>query len=286
MSKTIRSRYRCAQQGFSLVELMISATLGLIMVGVVVSLYLSSKSSYRLNDDNARLRADGDFAMTVIGRNLRQAGFGKLTSVSLNAPSSSRTDFIGQALRGCDAGAPCAASAVSGKPGFEVSYRVADVLDRDAAIGTDCSGQAAPMLALPNDHPAAMVTPQVRIASNRFYLAAKTGDAVPSLVCNGQPLIGNVEDMRLTYGIDTNGDFTPEQFLSSRAAIESLADGWSKVVSVQVCLQLRGSNSIGEAQRYVDCSGAVRTAGDRRLRMVLRQVFTVRGHAAPSLSTI
>jgi len=76
-----------AQQGFTLVELMVSVVISLVLVLFVSSLFISSKGSYRINDDNARLQEDGRYAMALIGRNLMQAGFG-------NPVTRTTTDFV------------------------------------------------------------------------------------------------------------------------------------------------------------------------------------------------
>ena len=91
------------QAGLTLVELMISIVIGLVLVLFVTTLFINSKSSFRLNDDNARLQEDAAYAMTLIGRNLMQAGFG-------NVVTSTTTDFVNpdgtpaQGLKGCDNG--------------------------------------------------------------------------------------------------------------------------------------------------------------------------------------
>ncbi|WP_025916588.1 PilW family protein [Herminiimonas sp. CN] len=285
------------QQGFTLVELMVSVTISLVLVLFVSSLYISSKGSYRINDDSARLQEDGRYAMGLIGRNLMQAGFG-------NALTRTTTDFVGvdvdgnplQGLRGCDAGfvSPVAATpdfhcaTAAGKPGLEVSYRVAELYDANTGAGADCNGQSV------DETP-----PKPGIVSNRFFLYTKAGDSAPSLYCNGQgvgkvatvsqPVLSNVEDMVLTYGADTKGEFVTDKLNLNADGVNALPTAnyktkWNQVTSVQVCLLISSTNNVTpQAQTYVDCNGVSQTATDRKLRMAMTRVFTLRNNAASNL---
>ena len=299
MTKTQTLHIRLTvQQGFTLVELMVSVTISLVLVLFVSSLFISSKGSYRLNDDSARMQEDGRYAMALIGRNLMQAGYGKALTRTI-------TDFVGAdgkpglGLIGCDNGFvnPAAATAelacatAAGKPAFHVSYRVDGPYDSNTGAGADCNGQN--VVTLPATPPWAFVK---EIVSNRFFLGTK--DGVSSLYCNGsgntvsQPVLGNVEDMVVTYGVDTKDMFTPNQYLNA-ADVEALPNPadegrtipkWKQVISVQVCLLLSSANNVTpQAQTYIDCKGVSQTATDRKLRTAMTSVFTLRNNATPSL---
>ena len=284
---------RATGQGFTLVELMISVTISLVLVLFVSSLYISSKASYRINDDNARLQEDGRYAMALIGRNLMQAGFG-------NPLTRTTTDFAGtnvdgdplQGLRGCDTGfvSPVAATpnfscaASAGKPAFQVSYRVEDTYDTNTGAGADCNGQNVDK-----------TTAAAGIGINSFFLYTKAGDTAPSLYCNGngntvsQPVLSNVEDMVVTYGADTKGALVTDQYLDA-AGVKALPrslnykTNWNQVSSVQVCLLISSANNVTpQFQTYVDCNGASQTATDRKLRTAMTSVFTLRNNAASNL---
>lgn len=286
-SSVFRAR---SQAGVTLVELMISMAIGLVLVLFIGTLYVNSKASFRLNDDSARLQEDVGYAIALIGRNLMQAGFG-------NVVTSTTTDFVNadgsqaQALKGCDNGFvnPTAATpdfscGTVNKPAFQVSYRVEDAYDANTGAGADCNGQSVDK-----------TTAAAGIAINRFFLYTKAGDAAPSLYCNGngntvsQPLLSNVEDMTVIYGVDTKGTFSPNQYLNA-AGVEALLlsainkKNWDQVVSVQVCLLVSSANNVTEGNRtYTDCSGTVKTATDSKLRKAFTKVFALRNNATPSL---
>lgn len=62
------------QSGFSLVELMIAMTLGLVTVGAVGWVYLGTSQTYRSQDSLARLQEGARYAFEVIGNDVRMTG--------------------------------------------------------------------------------------------------------------------------------------------------------------------------------------------------------------------
>lgn len=294
------------QRGVTLVELMVTMVISIALVAAVANLYFGSKASYRLNEDLLRLQQDGRYAMQLMERNLRQAGFGHLTSASANATEVDRTDFVsadgkpGQGLRGCDYGfvKPMSSSldfacrSGTGTAGFEVAYRVADTFDFASGTGADCNDAQAGYLVLPESHPAA--GRQVHIATNRFFVATPSGAKTASLYCHGngggiaQPILNNVENMRLTFGVAGIDGFSVQQFLTA-AQVDGLSSdqqkNWKRVIRVKLCLQLYASQHASiEPQRYVDCDGVGQVARDGKLRAVMTSIVTLRNHAAASLT--
>lgn len=296
MKKISHLKTRRAEQGFSLVELMISITLGMALVLFVMSLYLNTKSSSRLQEDNARLQEDGRAAMSLIGKNIKQAWFGLPLGYF---PGGVRTDFSGQGLTACDHGfqehadisAPACSTENSGAPALQMSYRVADVADPNVGNGVDCNGQTAPLV----DGKMTVI--------NRFFLQkAKKEDIALTLYCVGngnnntpQPVLANVENIRYTYGVDTNADNTADTFVTSAAtalAKTPQSPGFPRtgfpafkgVVSVGVCLQMVSPNFVVQGeQTYIDCEGKSVTAKDRRLHLVMQNTYTVRNSSGTSL---
>lgn len=61
-------------RGFSLVELMVALTLGLLITAGLLQLFNSSKVTFQTNDALARVQESGRFATELIKRELRQAG--------------------------------------------------------------------------------------------------------------------------------------------------------------------------------------------------------------------
>ena len=65
---------RVRQRGYSLVEVMVASTIGLIILGAVGGIYLNSGSTYRTQEALARMQENARYAMEVLGYDLRMAG--------------------------------------------------------------------------------------------------------------------------------------------------------------------------------------------------------------------
>ncbi len=101
--RSSRSRVR----GFSLVELMVALVLGLIIVGGVISIFLSNQQAARANEGLARLQENARVAFELMARDVRQAG-GNLCGATVtanvlnNAAATWWADWDGGVIRGYD----------------------------------------------------------------------------------------------------------------------------------------------------------------------------------------
>lgn len=66
---------RHKQRGLSLVELMISVTLGLLLSAAVTQVLLASRASDNVQDSLSQIQESARFAMRYMGREIRMAGF-------------------------------------------------------------------------------------------------------------------------------------------------------------------------------------------------------------------
>ena len=92
------------QRGLSLVELMISITLGLILMTGVVQMFVGSKKTFFSQQSMSRVQETGRLAIEYISRDVRMAGFlgcptrsqlgGVSISSTLNSPTSFRWDYL------------------------------------------------------------------------------------------------------------------------------------------------------------------------------------------------
>jgi type IV pilus assembly protein PilW len=71
------------QKGLSLVELMVAIALGLVLMGGVIQLFLSSRIVFSTQQALSRVQENGRFAIEFITRDLRQAGYTGCTSRNL-----------------------------------------------------------------------------------------------------------------------------------------------------------------------------------------------------------
>lgn len=63
------------QHGFSLIELLIGSTLGLILLAAIVSIYLGAKQTYDIQDRLAHMQENARLAVRLITRDVRMAGY-------------------------------------------------------------------------------------------------------------------------------------------------------------------------------------------------------------------
>jgi type IV pilus assembly protein PilW len=62
------------QQGFSMVELMVAVTLGLLLTGAVISVFIGSRTAYQSTAGVGDMSESGRFALNLIGESVRGAG--------------------------------------------------------------------------------------------------------------------------------------------------------------------------------------------------------------------
>jgi type IV pilus assembly protein PilW len=226
-------------QGFSLIELLVALTIGLLIVVAVISAYIGAAGSNKVAEAQARMNEDAQAALAILTQQLRMAGnnpdqanrddqsrrnpvYGTSTFVSTFTP----TFYI---VRGCDGkfsdidtatsldNLTCAGGTSTLPDSIAVSYEADrfNTVPTSTATGnipTDCLG--SPLGALTATLTTVVGTGTVsaavnyRVADNRFYIDQSAAiNNVPSLYCRGngtagaaQPLVENIEDMQFLYG--------------------------------------------------------------------------------------
>lgn len=96
------------QRGVTLVELMVTLTISLILLGGVLKVYANSKQTYRVQEALSRLQENGRYATEFLSRDIRMADFwgcvGGANSIinNLNPANPGYIDFIGGGITGTD----------------------------------------------------------------------------------------------------------------------------------------------------------------------------------------
>lgn len=90
----IENKVRRRIAGLSLVELMVALTIGLIILAALTRLFVTSRSTYTLEEGLARVQESGRFAVEFLAQDIRMAGF---AGCSANLSSSSIANIVSPA---------------------------------------------------------------------------------------------------------------------------------------------------------------------------------------------
>ncbi|MDE2287112.1 MAG: PilW family protein [Burkholderiales bacterium] len=259
-------------RGASLIELMIALSLGSLLLLAATAMLLASQRAYVYQMELAALHERGAFALTILRRVVRMAGY---RDWDLDAgrvvwpPPRERVP----AIRGKDncalAVAACGPS-VNGSDLLEVRHEGSGAGEGDGSV-LDCAGRRVP-------GPRAGGSASFDERGRSVFYVARSSSGEPALYCRyfrwpdgsrAEALVEGVENFQVIYGIDANGDGVPERFLPAR---QLQAAQWHQVVAVQLALVLRSPIALGSAEppavfylfgrRYPETDGTYRPAAD------------------------
>lgn len=178
------------QQGLSLIELMISITLGLVLLGAAIQVMITNGRTFRINDDVSRVQENGRIALDILTKDLRLAGYRQPFNGDGTIP-----DFFNWQCAGIE-------NCADDGSGRNASDRIAVQFDPppDDGTETDCLGQAVNATS---------------VIINVYTVEDRDGDNVNSLYCRGydvtndnwinntpaQPLIDGIDSMQVLYGV-------------------------------------------------------------------------------------
>lgn len=268
------------QRGVTLIELMISMVIGLVVVAGVMVSFIGSGRAGRYQSAIGQMNQDAQVALNLLSREIQMSGYISPGQI-LGAP----------ALFGCDAttgtvpftspastGALlCAADTGTAKvSALEVVYEadIKTTVKTSGGLPSDCLGNGL------------TISGSIYIARNRYFIDTSSSGRkelhCASNASTAQPLIENVDDMQLWFGIATSA-FPETTIRYARAGKDTGTSGtvngqglteWANVNSVRICLLMRSAEPIltaEDARNYLDCSSNSQTSSDGVLR---RAYFT------------
>ncbi|MGH8806964.1 MAG: PilW family protein [Noviherbaspirillum sp.] len=256
------------ESGLTLVELMISITLGLLIVMAATALLLSSKSGYVIQDEDAHIQDTGRYALENISRAVRQAAY---ENWDTNEAPIVLAANLSANIAGLDA-----RSLKSTTPGIESpvtkTVQGSDVLAlRFFGVGNGENGDGSMVncAGFGVGAPGSKEEAEERRGWSIFYVA-EDASGEPELYCKylgksswaSQAIARGVESFQVLYGLDLDGDGMPNRFLNA-TAITALDDTlvlegataeerdqdknkkthWKKIVVVKVALLVRGTQN-------------------------------------------
>lgn len=200
-----------SQSGFTLVELMISMTIGLFLSAGMVALLIGNKQSYRDSEGVARVQENGRFAIEYLANNVRQAGLQNFVGTMATWPPS---DYL-QGWAGATS-APSGANLTVGVSGYVKNTDLFRVTYYDTNLTS--------------------------VVHYTYYISNTSGlpglreqkTVVSTSKTTNEELLESVYDMQVRYGIDSNNDQDIDSYVNA-------ASNWDQVIAVKIDL-LIGSN--------------------------------------------
>lgn len=186
------------QKGFTLVELMIAVVLGLLLMAGAMSVFMSTKQGYRLENGLSLMQATGRGTMDLLAREVMMAGFPQISEIETFIPAMTS-----------DGGG-------NSSDQFAVRYQ----------SDTDCLNGATPVYA-----------DGERYAKNMYFIDANNNLRCRTLAEDDSTVleavvVQGVENMQLLYGEDNTpgGDINnATRYVSAGNVID-----WDNVVSVRI----------------------------------------------------
>lgn len=268
---------RSRQAGMTLLELMVAMFLGLLVIGMGLSTILLSRTLSATTSDISGLQQQAAFAFRVMGQQIRQAGSLELDPGIVSVPADRvaflvEYDSISDIISGTDNPTDSAY--------LKVGYRNYDETLVNPAGGVQVASQLRDCLGEGGIG--------VDLIESRFQFKAAGGggDATGQLVCTGsgaapvgQEIIRNVADFQVRYLLQSNAATSQPQMQRVKASELGSALNWSRVVGVEVCLDMVGDERIDgiDGETYEGCdpdAGQLPYGG--RTHMVFRNVFQIR----------
>ena len=206
-----------AQRGFSLVELMVGLTIGLLVVLAAIGSLIFTQATSAAVDESSRLQQKADAVFRNIGYHVSQSGAYELVD------GSEGKVVFSSAFTGFNTGSThTGIYRVWGENGASNAADSLGVSYEDSGTSRDCLGSR----------------PTTANVDSKFYVDATTKD----LMCKGatsaaaQSVADGVEDLQVTYGVQSAGA-TPYQFHDASAVSD-----WTSIQAVRICLQVAGDN--------------------------------------------
>jgi type IV pilus assembly protein PilW len=316
--------------GVSLMEVLISVAIGFVVVVAVLISFIGSGKAGRYQAALTQMNQDAQIGLNMLTREVQLAGYSAPAALSTANPSvisyhdltcpagdsACATTFVVSTtsfISGCDGtkGAKpftdptatalaCSASTGATSAGMAVVYEadVKNTVPTSTGAPSDCLGQAINPVTVAG-------VPLYYIARNRYYIDTVSGSGAtgrPELYCasdknatSKQPLIENVEDLQVWYGVKATAVATDRQVIRYAKASKNTdnsttntvnaagAAEWNKVISVRICLLMRSEEEVldsDESKAYLDCNSVSQTGTDRYLRRAYFTTATLRSKMA------
>jgi len=248
MSARLAPRHADRQRGFTLVELMVALTIGLVLaLGFAVS-FVSLKSAFQTQDKLSQLQDNERLAMTFLTASVQEAGYFPQTAPPSQSrstallpypnlmPASDTAKYLGTAAGQFLTGTSATASPVESISTIYTSASGDGLMTCQG--GQNTSGSNA-------------------VIRNTFYVDANqtlgciayvNGDSTTAPGASFQPLVTNVQSMRVLYAVDTHSPSTGVADTYMTADLVTSGGYWNNVKAVRITLNFINPNAAATGQ--------------------------------------
>lgn len=238
-------------KGLSLVELMVAVLLGVMLLAGVIQIMINKKDAYNFQQGQSLVQENSRFSMHFMEDILERTGFRQLPERSREVAFPYR-----YAANGCAAfkEGQVLAPLSSGGAGMCLRYQPINT------GSVDCQGNAI-------DAATTEVVEQITFdaSSNELRCAAQGATA--------QALVGEIENMTVSFGLDSDDDRVVDKFISSPTANQ-----WSEIMSIRFDALFASNVGVGTSQtyRFPITSSTETTAADSRLYRAISRTVTLK----------
>lgn len=245
-------RQRPAIRGFTVLELLVALTIGLLLTAVIAQLFLGSRATYATTDDLSRVQENTRYAHQMLTRSVHLAQY----RTQPNSIAGSVFSGGNVALAATNGGGTASDTITVRYQGHNDAFGAAD------GSVLDCLGNriAAGVMAV-----------------NTFSIAAGA-NGNNALFCStgGAPveIVSDVENMQIVFGEDTNADLTADRYV----ALPDVAN-LNNVVSVRIAMLFESPGLTAvtlDTRQYTLNDVVLGPYNDRRLRRVVTTTINLR----------
>lgn len=224
------------QQGLTLLELMIALALSVVLIGGIITIYTSSKQTYKSRDQLSLMDENARVALLTLMRGLEHANYKiEANDYFINATPKKILCSNGK----YNIAKPNLLKLTQDNSNGDT---VGIIFSSDINLPIDCAN------IWDSDDAIACRTNPVNNSQyvyNSFYVASNGSDNLPNLYCMSSrsntpvPIVQGVENIQFLYGVNVDNDknYTVDQyFTASQIETQKL---WGKILTIKVGILVR-----------------------------------------------
>lgn len=233
------------QTGLSLIELMIAMLIGLFLLLSISSVYLSNLKSSKARDQYSQLEDNARLALESMSKIIEHTGYAEKV-VMFGDKFITQPVVSNQCVVNNNALFNTFGSTADDDSGAKFTGdKIGVIYLASTELNVDCTGNVAPPKCQLGDPLNKGKDPSLSRIYNAFFVEQQGSDGklvcLSSLAVGKQVIADNIENMQITYGIDTNGDDLVDQYVD---ASNVPGGNWNSILSAQIALLVRSDKEV------------------------------------------